>query len=148
MNLSLASTYQSVLQTGDVHMNRIKLFSLSLVLSLVGMVYAAGGHAQTTSGQSVQDKPSAGCCLSGADCKDGASCCAKHNSEHRNHSVKASAAEGDKRESCCASGCAKQQADGQKAAEQSCALGQRAGADCCGGAGCCKDDACQVAEQL
>lgn len=55
-------------------MKTLKLFSLTLALSLAGLVYASGGAAQ---GQS-QTKESArvSCCVAGAECcKAGADCC-------------------------------------------------------------------------
>lgn len=132
-------------------MNRIKIFSLTLVLSLVGVVYAAGGNAQTTAQESVKDKQSASCCASGAGCcKDSAACCASRKSEHKNHSGQPSEAGSDKK-SCCASGCAKHKADGQKAEGGSCDANHKEGANCCGGgegAGCCSEGACQAADKL
>jgi hypothetical protein len=133
-------------------MNRIKIFSLTLVLSLVGIVYAGGGNAQTTARVSVQDQPSASCCSPGADCcsSGAASCCARHKSDHKNHSTQPSEA-GNK--SCCASGaslCPKHKADGKRAAGESCdALNHQGGANCCGGegAGCCAEGACSTAEK-
>ena len=132
-------------------MNRIKLFSLTLVLSLVGVVYAAGGYAQTTAQESVQDKPSASCCSSSADCcKEGAACCASHKSDHKNHSKQPSKAGDDNGKSCCARGSAKHKADGKKAEGESCAMSHKEGANCCGGgegAGCCAEGACSMAEK-
>ena len=58
-------------------MNRIKLFSLALTLSLVGAIHTAGGYAQSTQ-ESGKARPSAGCCKEGAECcKEGGSCCEK-----------------------------------------------------------------------
>ena len=132
-------------------MNRIKIFSLTLVLSLVGVVSAAGGNTQATAQGPVKDQPSASCGLSGADCcKEGAGCCAKHKADHQNHSQQPAKAGDDNKESCCASGCAKHKADGQKAEGEACAMSQKEGANCCGGgegSGCCAEGACQVADK-
>ena len=58
-------------------MNRIKVFSLAVALSLVGAIYTAGSYAQSTQ-ESGKNQPGASCCKEGADCcKEGASCCAK-----------------------------------------------------------------------
>lgn len=134
-------------------MNRIKLFSLTLVLSLVGVVYAAGGNAQTTAQVSVKDQPGVSCCAAGAECcKEGASCCASHKSDHKNHSRQPSerGSGSDTDKSCCASGCAKHK-EGQKAEGQSCALNHKEGADCCSGkgegAGCCTEGACSTTDK-
>ena len=154
MNRSLAKTYHSFLQSGDVQMKKIKVFSLALALSLVGAINAAGGYAQSTQ-ESGNNQSSASCCASGADCcKEGASCCASHKSTHKNHSTQPSES-GDDSNSCCASGascckegascCAKQKADGKQTAEQACAMNHKEGADCCKeGASCCTGGSCST----
>ncbi len=103
-------------------MNRIKLFTVTLILCVTGVVYAANDHA----------KQQAHSCPAG---KTAADCCAGH---------KHSGAKADKKESCCqpgASCCAAHKANDKKTAEQakqeggeSCCV---AGAECCTGGSCC-----------
>ena len=107
-------------------MNRIKLFAVTLILCVTGVVYAANDHAKHKTQSCPVDKA--------------ADCCA----EHKHSGPLASKAE--EKESCCqpgASCCAAHKASDKKSAEQagvkheggeSCCV---AGAECCDGGSCC-----------
>lgn len=107
-------------------MNRIKLFAVTLVLCVTGVVYAANDHAKHKADSCPAGK-AAGCCAargqagakpSKADakescCQPGASCCAAHKAGDRKTAARESAKhEGG--EGCC-----------------------MGGADCCDGGSCC-----------
>jgi len=103
-------------------MNRIKLFAVTLVLCVTGVVSAANDHAKHQAQSCPMDK-SAGCCAAhkqaGASksdkkescCQPGASCCAAHKSGDKQTAGQAKQEGG---ESCCV-----------------------AGAECCTGGSCC-----------
>ncbi|HEU4595001.1 MAG TPA: hypothetical protein VFS10_07505 [Pyrinomonadaceae bacterium] len=115
-------------------MNRIKLFVVTFVLCVTGVVSAANDHAKHKAHSCPAEKA--------------ASCCAEHK-----HSGEKADKKDDKSESCCQSGasCCKsgesccaahkpgeKQADWQESAKheggESCCA---AGAECCTGGACC-----------
>ena len=129
-------------------MKTLKLFALTLALSLAGLVYASGSAAQSQSHSKEAAKASccaaaAECCQAGADCcKSDKDCCAGgvcNMKEHAAHHAAQSAGQ-----PAAARG-AQHKAHAQTAGEaQSCPLD---GAGCCAGkkaegtngeAGCCK----------
>jgi hypothetical protein len=58
-------------------MKRVKTLVVGLVLTLAGVVYAAGGSAQSTLQACDMNKDAASCCTEGASCcTGGGSCCA------------------------------------------------------------------------
>ncbi|MGH9903321.1 MAG: hypothetical protein ACRD68_16060, partial [Pyrinomonadaceae bacterium] len=55
-------------------MKTLKLFSLTLALSLAGLVYAQGSAARSQT--QTKESAKASCCAAGAECcKEGADCC-------------------------------------------------------------------------
>ena len=63
-------------------MKRIKVVALTLALGLAGVVYAAGGNAQSTTQACDMKTAQASCCASGASCCTGGSCCAAKVAKH------------------------------------------------------------------
>lgn len=60
-------------------MKSVKLFVITLVLGLSGIVYAAGGsQAPTTQSCAVNG---ADCCVAGASCCTGGACCTTHEAK-------------------------------------------------------------------
>ena len=57
-------------------MNRIKLFAVTLMLCLTGVVYAASDGARHAGKSRRAAEAGASCCAAGASCCDGGSCCA------------------------------------------------------------------------
>lgn len=135
-------------------MNRIKLFAVSFVLCLTGVVYAAGDDAKRGAKSCQMDKAGASCCAPGAACcgDGGGSCCAAHKSDHKHTNAQASKT--DKKESCCQPGasCCQPGASCCAAAHKSdhkqtfvghASTTHEDGASCCtDGAECCKGGSC------
>jgi hypothetical protein len=127
-------------------MNKIKLITATLILSVTGVVYAANDQVKQNAKSCNMDK-AASCCASGANCCDGGSCSTAHTAEHNQASAQASKT-GEKESccqadaSCCTSGascCAKHKATGKQTAERA-GMTHEDGASCCvAGAECCKD---------
>src|SRR5689334_6845590 len=85
-------------------MNRIKLFAVTLVLCVTGVVYAAGNIPAQDAKSCHMNEAGASCCASGASCCDGGSCCKADQHKHTAKSNKEGASCCTGGASCCKSG--------------------------------------------
>jgi hypothetical protein len=125
-------------------MRKIKLLAVALMLSLAGVVYAAG-NAQDT-GKSAGTDSKAGCCAT--CCKSEDSCCKSHKMGNQ----KAGQSSQENKDKACAScecckdgkTCCK---NGQAGKESACAMSKETSGCCASGAAACGDSCCAKDKQ-
>ena len=115
-------------------MNRIKLFAVTLVLCVTGVVYAAGDGDNQDAKSCHMNEAGASCCASGASCCDGGSCCKAGQHKHSAGSNKGAENCCNGGASCCKSGascCATHKKTADEKNREQADVARKDGEGCC-----------------